>query len=88
MRTQDYANHVAGTIGGSAQPNASAQKLAAATMAFPPEQFASAFHQAVRPLDLKRATNEEQSRTLAALRDALLPKLISGEIQMAREIPR
>jgi type I restriction enzyme S subunit len=30
----------------------------------------------------KVAQNERESRTLAALRDALLPKLISGELRV------
>jgi type I restriction enzyme S subunit len=29
-----------------------------------------------------RAKNEQQSQTLAALRDAILPKLLSGEIRV------
>jgi type I restriction enzyme S subunit len=33
------------------------------------------------PLLAKMAQNERESRTLAALRDALLPKLISGELR-------
>jgi len=35
-----------------------------------------------RPLLAKMAENERESRTLAALRDVLLPKLISGELRM------
>jgi type I restriction enzyme S subunit len=79
-RTADYASHVAGTIGGSAQPNASAQTLAAASLVFPTEEVADAYYSAVRPLDLRRASNYRESRTLATLRDTLLPKLLSGEI--------
>lgn len=82
MKTSDYTNHVAGTIGGSAQPNASAQMLAAASTVFPTEDVADAFYRVVRPWDLKRAENDRQSRTLAALRDTLLPKLLSGEVRL------
>ena len=39
------------------------------------EQIAFAFDQGVE-------NNEGESRTLAAVRDALLPKLISGEIRV------
>jgi type I restriction enzyme S subunit len=79
-RTPDYANHVAGNIGGSAQPNANAQTLAAASMVFPTEEIADAFYRIVRPFDLQRAANDRESRTLATLRDTLLPKLLSGEL--------
>jgi len=41
-----------------------------------------AFDQISRPWYLKVVANERESRTLAAIRDALLPKLISGELQV------
>jgi type I restriction enzyme S subunit len=82
MRSADYANHVAEIIGGSAQPNASAQAIAAAAVAFPPEEIAEAYYQIVRPLDLKRAANDRESRVLAGLRETLLPKLLSGEMRV------
>jgi type I restriction enzyme S subunit len=41
-----------------------------------------AFDRVSRPLYLKVVAQERESRTLAALRDALLPKLISGEIRV------
>ena len=83
MQTPDYADHVAGPTGGSAQPNAGAQALVAALALFPTEEIAEVFYHTMRPLDLRRATNERQSRTLATLRDALLPKLLSGELSVA-----
>lgn len=42
-----------------------------------------AFSQQVSPVLEGMAENERQSRTLAQLRDTLLPKLISGELRMA-----
>ncbi len=83
IRTPDYASHVAGNIGGSAQPNASAQTLAGAAMVFPTEDIADAFYRTFRPLDLIRAANDRESCTLATLRDTLLPKLLSGELSVA-----
>jgi len=41
-----------------------------------------AFDRVTRPMYLKVVEHERESRTLAALRDALLPKLISGEIRV------
>ena len=35
-----------------------------------------------QPLSSRIQKNEEESRTLAALRDALLPKLLSGELRV------
>jgi type I restriction enzyme S subunit len=82
MRTTAYFDFVANAIGGSAQPNASAQVLASALFAFPPTSIAKRFAESVRPLDERRVLNDAESRTLALIRDALLPKLISGEIRV------
>jgi type I restriction enzyme S subunit len=41
-----------------------------------------AFDRLARPLYRKVVANERESRTLAALRDTLLPKLISGELRV------
>jgi len=40
------------------------------------------FEELAAPLDQRIELNERESRTLAALRDALLPKLISGELRI------
>jgi type I restriction enzyme S subunit len=40
------------------------------------------FSRVTRPLLAKMAENEREARTLAAIRDALLPKLISGELRV------
>lgn len=82
VRTAAYFDYVEGTIGGSAQPNASAQVLASDLLGFPPIAIAKQFAKFVRPLDHMRARNEAQSSTLAAIRDVLLPKLTSGEIRV------
>jgi type I restriction enzyme S subunit len=48
----------------------------------PPATVMDAFDRVTRPLYLKVVEHERESRTLAALRDALLPKLISGELRV------
>lgn len=48
----------------------------------PDESAMKMFDSLARPLYNRIVSNERQSRTLAALRDALLPKLISGEIRV------
>lgn len=47
----------------------------------PPELFA-AFDKIARPLYERIVSNERESRTLAAQRDTLLPKLLSGELRV------
>ena len=48
----------------------------------PPTSIMAAFDRIARPLYGRLVSNERASRTLAALRDALLPKLISGELRV------
>jgi very-short-patch-repair endonuclease len=48
----------------------------------PPRDLILSFERRVSPLDSHIEVNERESRTLAALRDALLPKLISGELRV------
>ncbi len=49
----------------------------------PPRELMTAFTAKVAPLYAKISANLHQSRTLAALRDTLLPKLLSGELSVA-----
>ncbi len=48
----------------------------------PPDSRLRQFEEATRGLFERKETNRAQSRTLADLRDTLLPKLISGEIRV------
>lgn len=47
-----------------------------------PEDCGAAFEAVALPLLQKRQANEQENQTLAALRDLLLPKLMSGEIRL------
>jgi type I restriction enzyme S subunit len=53
----------------------------------PSSPIMNAFDRISRPMYRKVVKNERESRTLAALRDALLPKLIRGEIRV-KEVER
>jgi type I restriction enzyme, S subunit len=48
----------------------------------PPRGLVVAFERHLSPIDDRIEVNERESRTLAALRDALLPKLICRELQV------
>jgi type I restriction enzyme S subunit len=55
----------------------------------PPPSLKEAFESRVAPLWAKIHSNADQSRTLATLRDTLLPKLLSGELSLsALEVAR
>jgi type I restriction enzyme S subunit len=49
----------------------------------PPQPVVKAFDDYVRPLFDRRHTASRESATLAAIRDALLPRLISGELHLS-----
>ena len=82
MRTNEYFSYVANNLGGSAQPNANAQVLSGASFVVPPLQIAQKYLDFVEPLDKKIYANNKESRTLASLRDSLLPKLMRGEVRV------
>jgi type I restriction enzyme S subunit len=48
----------------------------------PDEETLDAYNHAAEPLFKRIVLNKQESRTLAALRDALLPKLLSGELRV------
>jgi type I restriction enzyme M protein len=49
---------------------------------FPPDDILQKFNRVAEPLFQKFYSNLHESRTLATLRDALLPKLLSGELRV------
>jgi type I restriction enzyme S subunit len=74
-------------INGTSLPNLDSQGLLnGKTMLVPPADVLEAFAQFVRPIYHRLYSGE--SRTLASLRDALLPKLLSGELLLAANFTR
>ncbi|NQT18305.1 MAG: restriction endonuclease subunit S, partial [Planctomycetes bacterium] len=64
--------------------------LTAAKVLIPPRQLLDAMTRTMAPLIDQLIANRIQSRTLATLRDTLLPKLLSGELSVAsigEEVP-
>jgi type I restriction enzyme S subunit len=51
-------------------------------MLLPSLNLLMAFEKQLKPLYTKAYANNTESRTLAALRDTLLPKLLSGEVRV------
>ena len=54
-------------------------------LAQPAERVAIAFGDLVRPLTARSSASARESRSLAGLRDVLLPKLVSGELWVSGE---
>ena len=68
--------------GTSGRQRVPAKALSQFLLSLPPEPIAVRFGKVVQPLFIRASDAVRESRTLAALRDALLPKLISGEMRV------
>jgi len=56
------------------------------SMLIPPATLIQHFEAVVSPLDGRVLANEKESQTLAELRDALLPRLMSGEVRVRERV--
>ena len=70
--------------GTSGRQRVPAQVLSQFLFPSPPEPIAARFGKVVQPLFARASEAIRESRTLAALRDALLPKLVSGELRVTQ----
>jgi len=75
----EYTN--AGSTG-TKMPRTSWADMARYQLALPPEPVAEAFTRLIQPSVGRIIADIHEARTLAALRDVLLPKLISGELRV------
>jgi type I restriction enzyme, S subunit len=75
----EYATRVST---GTRMPRANWKNLAQYPVVVPPCELLEIFNAIVFPMLIQIRENVHQSRTLAETRDALLPKLVSGEIRV------
>jgi type I restriction enzyme S subunit len=73
-----FATFVTGTSG--SHQRVKPESLLSIEVVIPPESLIKAFTSVFRPLLMSTNANIKQSRELANTRDALLPKLLSGEL--------
>lgn len=71
-----------GIKGGSAQPKFNKTDFKSLPVILPPQDILRKFHETVRPMFEAIEVNQAENRRLAALRDTILPKLMSGEIDV------
>lgn len=69
---------------GSAQPNISGNDIMSITCTYPDENIIANFNNICRPYFEKIIMNQYENIRLSALRDTLLPKLMSGEIDVSK----
>jgi type I restriction enzyme S subunit len=82
VSSTEFVEYTSAGSDGTRMPRTNWADMARYEFALPPETVAESFTRLVRPLLEQIFLNIHESRTLAALRDALLPKLISGEMRV------
>ena len=75
-------DRLAALADGGAYPAVRPELVATTEATIPRDAVMQRFSQIAGVLLLRRAANEEQSRSLAEVRDALLPRLISGKLRV------
>lgn len=70
-------------VTGAVQPKISQANLRSIQVVIPPPPELDAFNELIRPMFDQIRQNQDQNKALAAMRDALLPKLMSGEVDVS-----
>ena len=84
--SEELVGHADAASTGTKMPRTNWNDLAKYPIVIPGLEVARRFTETVRSLIESIRSNILQSRTLAAIRDALLPKLLSGEIRLTNEM--
>lgn len=74
---------IQGITGGSAQPKFNKTAFKNLQIFLPPDDLLEQFHQIVKPMFELIDENNVESQTLAITRDTLLPRLMSGELDVS-----
>jgi type I restriction enzyme S subunit len=85
-----FVEHTNAGSTGTRMPRTSWGDMARYSVVLPPDAIAAAFTDQIRPSIARILASIHESRTRAALRDVLLPKVISGEVRVrdtARFLP-
>ena len=82
VESDAYKSFIMANVGGAAQPNANAQVIARPAVLVPDEATLSAFRFVVEPILDQRDNLIAQNSFLREARDLLLPRLMSGEIEV------
>ena len=81
----EVSDHLGQMADGGAYPAVRPEVIGAIQVSLPKNpKVLEAFHRTCAPLIEQAEANRTQSRTLATLRDTLLPKLLSGELSAAK----
>lgn len=82
LKSPAYSAYREARTTGSVQKNMNAKVIVGATISLPPRDSLRRFADTVWPIRQRLNAAVQESRRLAALRDALLPRLLSGELRV------
>ena len=82
LRSCEYKRYAAGAMQGSVQKNMNAKVIIATEIALPSATGLAYFTESARRLRNNVRSAQNENRTLAALRDTLLPELMSGRLRV------
>ncbi|MFC8537140.1 restriction endonuclease subunit S [Streptomyces sp. NPDC057249] len=82
LKSDAYGKYAESTRSGSVQANMNAKVIVGAELLIPPSGPMEAYLGAVLPLRRRLTAALRESRALAALRDTLLPQLMSGRLRV------
>lgn len=82
LSSDDFVQFTDSSSTGTRMPRTSWKSMASYELRIPPVEAAREFNEFVRPMVERNISATFESRTLAELRDTLLPKLISGELRI------
>jgi type I restriction enzyme S subunit len=83
ISSEELINYTNAASTGTKMPRTNWADIASYEVAIPPAKLAKEFNGIFLPMVQRIRANIMHSRTLAALRDALLPKLMRGEVRAA-----
>jgi len=82
VTTENFVEYLTNSADGSAYPAVLSNVFENALIIIPENRVVRIYEKRINNLREKIAYNDDESRTLAQIRDALLPKLLSGEIRV------
>ena len=82
LSTDDYVNHIIGHASGTTVLHLSRDGVPSYKFVMPPSPILKAFNKFAKPIYEKLSTVDNESENLASIRNALLPRLMSGELRV------
>ncbi len=80
--TEEFVGYLVSRATGSSYPAVTGKIFEEAKVLLPPDEIVNAYDELCQPFFVQYSLNSIENQTLTALRDTLLPKLISGEVRV------